>query len=129
VVLEAITRRFPDWRAAAEARQQSVGDLLRELKEVLAAQAFDEANAEMMMALPLAARPQNRVAASEWIFSELRNRRLENELRFARRDGSRCGESALEILNCVENATRGIECLRLGTKVARLIRSRHLAAQ
>ncbi|MFP3550505.1 hypothetical protein SB861_07300 [Paraburkholderia sp. SIMBA_049] len=126
-VLEATTRQFPDWRTAAEARQQSVDDVMRELKEVLAAYAFDEANAEMMMALPLVARPQNREAASEWIFSELRKRKLEKELRFAKRDGSRCGEGALEILNCVEHAIRGIEYQRLGTQVARLVRSRHLA--
>lgn len=128
-IIAAITHQYPDWRVAVEARQQSVDDVLRELNDVLSAHAFDEANAEMMMALPSAARPQNRAAASEWIFSELRNRRLENELRFARRDGSRCGEGALEILQCIEQAKLGIEFARLGTQVARLVRIRHLAGQ
>lgn len=128
-VFEAITRQFPNWRAVAEGRQQLVDDVLREVEEVLACHAFDEANAEMMMALPLVARPGDREAATEWIFSELRKRKLEKELRFARRDGSRCGEGALEMLQCIEQAARGIEFERLGTKVARLIRSHHIAVQ
>ncbi|REG49089.1 hypothetical protein B0G80_5419 [Paraburkholderia sp. BL6669N2] len=126
-VLEAITRQFPDWRATAVVRQQSVSDVLSEVEGVLATYAFDEANAEMMMALPLAARPRDREAASEWIFSELRKRNLQRELRYAQRDGNRCGEGALETLHCVERAALGIVYERLGTQVARSIRNCRLA--
>jgi hypothetical protein len=101
----------------------------REVKELLACHAFDEANAEMMMALPLEARPQDREKASEWIISELRKRNLKRELRYAQRDGNRCGEGALENLHCVERAALGIVCERLGTQVARSIRNRCLAGQ
>lgn len=128
-VLETIARQYPDWHTTATAGLQTAVDVLREVEEVLACHAFDEANAEMMMTLPLAARPRDSEAASECIFSELRKRRLEKELRFAQRDGNRCGESALEILQCIEQATLGIEYEKLGTRVARLIRSRHLAVQ
>ncbi|KXU85218.1 hypothetical protein CR51_40950 [Caballeronia megalochromosomata] len=78
----------------------------------------------MMMALPLNARPRDRETASEWIFSELQERNLERELRYGQRDGNRCGEGALQILQCVERAALGIACERLGTQVARSIRSR-----
>lgn len=126
-IIVAITRQYPGWHAAAEARQRTAGDVLREVEEILTCHSFDEANAEMMMALPLAARPRDRETASDWIFSELRKRNLERELRFAQRDGDRSGEGALDILRCIEQATLGIECERLGTGVARLIRNRCLA--
>jgi len=101
---------------------------MHEVKEMLACHAFDEANAELMMALPLKARPQDRNTASEWIFSELKKRNLKRELRYAQRDGNRCGEGALQILQCIERAALGIVCERLGTQVARSILSRCLAS-
>ncbi|QSN63825.1 hypothetical protein JYK05_14875 (plasmid) [Caballeronia sp. M1242] len=89
--------------------------------------ALDEANAEMLMALPPQARPKDREAASEWIFAELRKRGLETELIFARRDGNTCGEAALDVVRCLEQAALGLEYERIGTRVARTWRNRVLA--
>jgi hypothetical protein len=126
-VIDAVTRQYPHWHAAAETRQRTAGDVLRDVEELLACYAFDEANAEMMMALPLAARPRDEDTASKWICSELRKRKLNRELRFAQRDGWRCGERAFEILHCVEQAKFGLEFWRLASHVARTYRNSCLA--
>ncbi|WP_165987003.1 hypothetical protein [Caballeronia sp. SBC1] len=126
-VIEAVTRQYPHWHAVAETRQRTAVDVLREVEELLACHAFDEANAEMMMALPLTARPRDEDAASEWICSELRKRKLKRELRFAQQGGWRCGERAFEILHCIEEAKFGLEFWRLPTHVARTYRNRCLA--
>jgi len=126
-LVEAISERFPDWRSSVQKPDRSADDVLHEVQEGLHCHAFDEANAEMLMALPKHARPTEREAASSWICAELRKRNLEAELEFALRDGNRCGEGALQELHCLECAANGVEFERIGTNVARTWRNRVLA--
>jgi hypothetical protein len=126
-LVDAISERFPEWRSAVQKPDWTGDDELREVEEILHCHAFDEANAEMMMALPEQARPTDDEAASDWIRAELRERKLEAELRFAERDGNRCGVGALQELHCLESAANGVEFERLGTGVARHWRKQVLA--
>ncbi|MEZ2352232.1 hypothetical protein [Caballeronia sp. RCC_10] len=128
-VVEAISERFPNWRSASEEDEQKAENVLIDLEAIVYCNALDEANAEMMMALPLPARPKTGEAAAEWIFAELRKRGLAIELIFAQRGGNRCGEAALEVLHCVEHAAMGKKYERLGTKAAQLFRLRSLVAR
>jgi hypothetical protein len=127
-VMEAVSARFPDWHSAAQARNQSAAQVLREVDDILHANATDEANAEMLMALPVQVRPTEAQAATDWICAELQKRGLESERRFAERDGWRCGERALEVARSLEQAAVGIQCERVGTRTARMVRDRMLAA-
>jgi len=79
-LIDAISEHFPNWRSAVRSRKQTPEVTLDEVKEILYHRAFDEANAEMMLALPLQDRPKNGEEASNWIFAELRKRKLETEL-------------------------------------------------
>ncbi|MEN8503606.1 MULTISPECIES: hypothetical protein [Paraburkholderia] len=126
-LVETLSERFPKWRSAVQRPDWTADDVLGELHEILHCHAFDEANAEMMMALPQQARPTDREAASAWICEELRRRNLDVELERAERDGMRCGEGALQELHCLECAASGIEFERIGTSVARTWRNRVLA--
>jgi hypothetical protein len=126
-LMAAISERFPNWRSAVQKPDRSADDVLREVEELLHSNAFDEANAEMMMGLPTHARPTERQEAADWICGELRKRKLRAELRFAERLGKRCGEGALQELLCLECAENGVEFERLGTEVARHWRSQRLA--
>ncbi|VWC75867.1 hypothetical protein BLA39750_00866 [Burkholderia lata] len=128
-IVEAISERFPNWRPAVPDDEQTAEDVLLDLEAIVYCHALDEANAEMMMALPPQTRPKDREAASEWILAELRGRGLGIELIFAQRDGNRCGEAALEVLHCLERAATGREYDRFETKVAQLFRHRSLATQ
>jgi hypothetical protein len=126
-LLEAMSERFPNWRSAVQRRDQTAEEVLRQVQEILHCHAFDEANAEMLMALPKHARPTDSEAASRWIRAELLKRKLEAELRFAQRDGNRCGGAALQELHCLECAANDVEFERIGTGVARTWRNRALA--
>ena len=126
-LVEAISERFPNWRSAVQEPNRSADDVLREVEEFLHSNAFDEANAEMMMGVPKHARPTEWQAAADWICAELRKRKLEAELRFAERLGKRCGEGALQELHCLERIASGIQFERIGTSVARTWRNRVLA--
>ncbi|WP_250435498.1 hypothetical protein [Caballeronia sp. ATUFL_F2_KS9A] len=126
-LVEAISERFPDWRAAVQKPDRTAEDVLREVREILQCHAFDEANAEMMMGVPKEARPTEWQAAADWICKELRKQKLGAELEFALQDGNRCGEGALQELHCLECAANGLEFERIGTSVARTWRNRVLA--
>lgn len=126
-LVDAISKRYPEWRGSVHESDRTAEDVLREVEEILHCHTFDEANAEMLMALPKHARPTDSEAASRWICAELRKRKLEAELRFAQRDGNRCGEGALQELHCLECAADGVEFERIGTSVARTWRNRVLA--
>jgi hypothetical protein len=126
-LVEAVLERFPNWRSAVQESDWSADDVLREVEEVLHSNAFDEANAEMMMGLPKHARPTEWQAAADWICAELSKRKLGAELRFAERLGKRCGEGALQELHCLECIANGIEFERIGTSVARTWHNRVLA--
>jgi hypothetical protein len=96
--------------------------LKRAIKQVLRIYRFDEENAEMLSALPMHERPTDRAAAFVWICATYRRQRKYVELAFAQKDGRRCGEGALAVLECVENAKMGLPYERLGTMVARSYR-------
>ena len=125
-VIKAVSERFPDWRSAVRPHNQTAEDALGEVEEILHCHAFDEANAEILMALPLQARPTEAQTATDWICAELRKKGLESELRFAERDGSLCGERALEVVRSLEQAALGIVIERPGTQVARMVRDQVL---
>ncbi|WP_147309959.1 hypothetical protein [Paraburkholderia sp. BL6669N2] len=126
-LVEAISERFPNWRSAVQEPDWSADDVLREVEEFLHSNAFDEANAQMMMGLPTHARPTEWQEAADWICGELRKRKLGAELRFADRLGKRCGEGALQELRCLECIANGVAFERIGTSVARTWRNRVLA--
>jgi hypothetical protein len=126
-VIKAVSARFPDWRSAVRTHNQTAEVVLREVEDILRCHAFDEANAEILMALPLQARPTEAQTATDWICAELRKKGLESELRFAERDGRRCGEGALEVVHSLEQAASGIAWERLGTQTARMVRDHMLA--
>ncbi len=121
-VVDAISRLMPSWRNThADDANQSNG-LFTDIADVLHVNAFDEANAERLMRLPALQRPSEPWAVYEWIAAELKTQNLHMELAFAKRDGARCGEGALAILECIEQAKLGKPVLRIGASVARTYR-------
>jgi hypothetical protein len=128
-VAEAVARLFPHWISAPGKATRSGNELMREVREFLRVNAFDEENAEMIAAVPVHERPADRVAASEWICGEYRRKGQMSELEFAQRDGKRCGEGALTVLECLEKARAGIPFTRIGTRVARSYRAAMLDAR
>ncbi|EEE05578.1 conserved hypothetical protein [Burkholderia multivorans CGD2] len=84
--------------------------------------AFDEANAEMLRALPVHMRPTDGATAFEWLSAQLARKGMMTELDFARRDGNVCGEGALDMLHCLEEAAVGRGVERTGTLVAKVYR-------
>ncbi|OYD73669.1 UNVERIFIED_ORG: hypothetical protein BDU10_5350 [Burkholderia sp. CF145] len=121
-VADAVARALPYWNRDAGRASERLQRLLRDVEETLRLNAFDEANAEMLGALPVHKRPADRVSASEWICAEHRRKGQIAEWTFARSDGKRCGECALDILTCLENANAGKPVERIGTTVARWYR-------
>jgi hypothetical protein len=120
-------RFWRDLRTATVVEEMAMsGDspdtVLKELEEIVYMNAFDEANAERLQALPVAERPVTSADASEWIFQALADEGLQYELEYAERDGYRCGADARAELYRLEQARRGINKERLGTIVARQFR-------
>jgi hypothetical protein len=129
IVAAAVARLLPDWISAPGKATRSGNGLMREVREILRVNAFDEENAEMIAAVPVHERPADRVAASEWICGEYRRKKQMSQLAFAQRDGKRCGEGALAVLECLEKARAGIPFARIGTRVARSYRDAMLVAR
>lgn len=121
-VADAVARALPDWSPTASRAPGRLQRLLRDVEETLRLNAFDEANAEMLGVLPVHERPADRASASEWICAEYRRKGQMTEWTFARSDSKRCGEYALDILACLENAKAGKPVERIGTTVARWYR-------
>lgn len=121
-VVDAVARVFPDWKPSGRKASRGFKSPMRELEEVLELNAFDEANAEMLSSLPKHKRPEDRTSAADWICAEYRRKGRMAELLLAQMDGKRCGESALEVLRCIENARVGKPFERIGTAVARWYR-------
>lgn len=128
-VSDAVARLFPDWIFVPGDANRSGNGLMRDVREILRVNAFDEENAEMIAAVPVRERPADRVAASEWICGEYRRKGQVAELEFAQRDGKRCGEGTLTVLECAEKAQAGIPFTRIGTRVARSYRDAMLDAR
>ncbi|CAD6516439.1 hypothetical protein [Paraburkholderia metrosideri] len=121
-VVEEMSRRYPEWRTELAMSGDSPDTVLKELEEIVYMNAFDEANAERLQALPVAERPVTSADASEWIFKALAEEGLQDELEYAERDGYRCGGDARIELHRLEQARQGIINERLGTIVARQFR-------
>jgi hypothetical protein len=127
-VIKAVSARFPDWRSAVRTHNQTAEGVLREVEDILRCHAFDEANGEILVELPLQARPTTAQMATDWICAEVRKKGVQSELQFAERDGSRCGECALEVVRSLEQAALGIVSERPGTQAARMVRDQILTA-
>jgi len=121
-IADAIARVFPDWKRSERQTLRGVKSLMRDIEEVLEINAFDEANAEMLGSLPTHKRPPDRTAATDWICAEYRRKGETTRLPLAQMAGKRCGEAALEVLRCIEDARAGKPYERMGTTVARWYR-------
>ncbi|WP_244283857.1 hypothetical protein [Paraburkholderia caballeronis] len=117
-IFDAVSRRFPNWRAMLGKAGRSADALLREFEEAVRRNAFDEANAEMLMALPISERPTTSHTAFDWIVAALAEKGLTAELEYAERNGYDCGTDALLVLHRLEHAQRGIVVDRIGRFVA-----------
>ncbi|KVU02575.1 hypothetical protein WK60_31055 [Burkholderia ubonensis] len=117
--VNAMTRCIPNWRIAVEGANRSVDVLLQDIEEFLHCNAFDEANAEMMLALPAHERPTDATSAFDWLSAQSARNGLKSKLEFAKHDGDACGEHALVVLHCLEEAAAGRTVDRVGTIVAR----------
>ncbi|MCM3754825.1 hypothetical protein M3665_23155 [Bacillus licheniformis] len=106
-VVDAMSRRARNWREKLEKAGRSADALQRQLEETVRRNAFDEANAEMLMALPVPERPKTSHAAFDWILATLAEIGLTAELGFAERDGYDCGTDALLVLHRLQHAQRG----------------------
>lgn len=122
VLENAMSRHMPNWRTAPAMMHGGADRLFQEVGKILRINAFDEANAEMLSTLPVAGRPATPSAAFAWISAELERKGLTAELEFARPDGDRCGEKALDVLYCLEEAKRSVVVERTGTIVAKAYR-------
>ncbi|WP_412528920.1 hypothetical protein [Burkholderia lata] len=85
--------------------------------------AFDEANAEILRALPRHMRPTDGAAAFEWLSTQFARKGMAEELEFARRDGDVCGDGALDMLHCLEEAAVGRNVERTGMLIAGVYRN------
>lgn len=115
-LLAAVTRLLPDWDAGLDAQVKV--RMLEDVAEILRMNAFDEANAERLLALPAEERPTDAESAFTWIFRDLkRNGRLD-ELAYARRDGNKCGRHALDMARIISADEKWHPKIRTGTLVA-----------
>ncbi|MGF7133024.1 hypothetical protein P3T40_004515 [Paraburkholderia sp. EB58] len=121
-VADGVSRRFPSWRQILDQSGKRPNTVLKELEETIFMNAFDEANAEMLLALPESERPTNADAAFLLISKILSQKGLQKQVEYAERDGYRCGEEALNGLYRLTQGQRGITVERLGTGVARMYR-------
>ena len=130
---DAVSRYMPNWRTTAAMRKGGADRLFQKLKRILAINSFDEANAEMLLALPVEKRPETPSSAFAWIAAELAKSGGTAQLEFAQPDNERCGEKALDVVYCLEQAKLGNAVERTGTIVAKAYRDavmkRHLQRQ
>ncbi|HIE1650196.1 TPA: hypothetical protein ACXJGC_001431 [Burkholderia cenocepacia] len=124
-LVRALTLCVPDWRAAVNSAGHASGGatrLLADIEEYVRVNAFDEANAEMLRSLPVHMRPTDGVTAFEWLSAQLAWKGMAAEFEFAQRDGYVCGDGALDVLHCLEEAALGRTVERTGTLVAKIYR-------
>lgn len=115
-----------NWRAAINSAGHASGGatrLLADVEEYVRVNAFDEANAEILRALPRHMRPTDGATALEWLSAQFARKGMTEELEFARRDGDVCGDRALDMLHCLEEAAVGRNVERTGMLVARVYRN------
>ena len=125
IVVNAVSRRFPYWRATLEKAGRPASAVLRQFEQAVQSNAFYEANAETLMALPDSERPTTSYAAFDWILAELVKKGSTTELEMVERECDDCGTELLLALHRLENAQRGIVVDRIGRFVA--LHYRHAA--
>jgi len=121
-VVDAVTRRFPNWLETRGATGGGLTDVLQGVQEFLRINAFDEANAQKLLTLPKHLRPAGPASALSWLCAYFVRNELWEELELAKRDGSRCGSEALEVVYLLEQSDCGTVPCRTGTLVARTYR-------
>ncbi|WP_185715899.1 hypothetical protein [Burkholderia sp. Bp9004] len=124
-LVRALSLHIPDWRAVTNSAGHASGGanrLLADVEEYVRVNAFDEANAEMLRALPMHMRPMDGASAFDWISAQLAKKGMAEELEFARQDGDVCGDGALDALHCIEEAAAGRIVERTGMLAARVYR-------
>ncbi|RAS29759.1 hypothetical protein [Paraburkholderia bryophila] len=122
ILIDALSRHMPNWRTTAGMRRGGADRLFQKLERILAINSFDEANAEMLLALQVVERPETPSSAFAWIAAELAKRGATVHLEFAQPDDERCGEKALDVVYCLEQAKLGNAVERTGTIVAKAYR-------
>jgi hypothetical protein len=125
-LVRALTLCVPDWRAAIDSARHASGGatrLLADVEQYVRVNAFDEANAEMLRSLPVHIRPTDGATAFEWLSAQFTRKGMTEELEFARRDGDICGDGALDMLHCLEEAAVGRNVERTGMLIARVYRN------
>ncbi|WP_061958526.1 hypothetical protein [Cupriavidus pauculus] len=121
-VISAVLKQYPSWLFVSLRRDKNAQNVLREVKKYLKRSAFDEANAEMLMALPPLARPTTAEDALEWICMQYLNEGRKSKLKYANWIGLNCGEEALEVVHGLEKAAAGVEYTSGAAQFARQIR-------
>jgi hypothetical protein len=122
ILIDALSRHMPNWRTTAGMRKGGADWLSQQVEMILRFNALDEANGEMILALPVEERPMTPSSAFAWISAELAKKGLAAQLEFARPDGERCGKNALDAVYCLEQAKLGNAVERTGTIVAKAYR-------
>lgn len=118
-----LTRRLSHVEDLSATSAFRLEQLSEELRDLLKAHAFDEANAQRLMNLPERHRPRDAQNASKWICNGLARQKLQDDLEYARRHEDRCGEGALEVVQSLAAAQKGLTVERVGTSVARFYRA------
>lgn len=118
---------YPGWTSVALRRDETAQDVLRNVNALLERNAFDEANAEKLMALPALRRPATPEEAMEYLCERFVNEGLGSELKFAQWIGLDCGEQALEMMRGFEQAAAGTEYTSPSARFARLVRDQCIA--
>ena len=126
-VVSAVSMQFPRWASVSLRRDRNAQNVVREVETFLRRCAFDEANAEMLMALPSLARPTTPEDAMEWLCETFVSEGHHSKFRFAQWVGLDCGEQALEMMRGLEQAASGIDYLSPGASFARQIRDQCIA--
>jgi len=121
-VVDAVTRRFPNWLEALGATNGGPTAMLRVVQEFLRINAFDEANAQKLLTLPGHLRPSDPASALTWLCAYFVSNELWEDLELAERDGNRCGSEALDVVYILEQSDCGTVACRTGTLVARAYR-------
>jgi hypothetical protein len=121
-VVDAVTRRFPNWLETLGATDDGPTDMLQGVQEFLRIEAFDEANAQKLLTLPKHLRPSDPASALTWLCAYFVSKGLWEELELAERDGNRCGSEALDVVFLLEQSDCGTIPCRTGTLVARAYR-------
>ncbi len=126
-VINAVSTQYPQWSSVALRRDRNAKNVVRIVEKFLKRSAFDEANAEMLMALPPQDRPATADDALDWICERFIAEGHYSKLRFAQWIGLDCGGQALEVMRGLELAAAGIEYSSPCASFARQIRDQCIA--